>query len=88
MADSISSRHPSSFACHRGVLRLNRRLHDDAGLRRQPEDGGGDVRELAGEVSAFLTVDRRGETRFVQPHVVAVEFQLIEPSRARRRRCS
>jgi hypothetical protein len=24
----------------------------------------------------------------VQPHVVAVEFQLIEPSRARRRRCS
>ena len=44
--------------------------------------------EPARKVAPILTEDRRGQTRFVQLHAVAVEFQLKQPAFAHRRRCS
>jgi hypothetical protein len=61
---------------------------NDARFYRKPKNGRGDAREAAGKVAAIATEDRGGDARFVQLHPVAVEFQLIQPSLARRRRCS
>jgi hypothetical protein len=44
---------------------------DDAGLCREPEDRGGDRWEATRKVSPILTVDRRGETRFVKLDAVS-----------------
>jgi len=52
----------------------------NAGLRRESQDGRGDRWEAARKVSAIPAIDGRGETRFVQLHEVAVEFQFIEPT--------
>ena len=72
---------------HDSAITLCGALRSNAGFCREPQDGRGDRREAARKVSPIPAIDRRGETRFLQLHAVAVEFQLIQPTFADRRGC-